>query len=60
VGERGGDEASHVDLPDALRPGPGEQGMILDERQSVLHRSLVRAFDDGCQDRISDCPQSRD
>ena len=36
VGERGGDQASDVDLPDALWPGPGEQGMLLDERQSVL------------------------
>ena len=36
VGERGRDQASDVDLPDALRPGPGEQGMLLDERQGVL------------------------
>jgi hypothetical protein len=28
VGERGADEASDVDLPDALWPGPGEQGML--------------------------------
>ena len=38
VGERGRDQASDVDLPDALRPGPGEQGMLLDERQRVLAR----------------------
>jgi hypothetical protein len=25
VGERGRDQATHVDLPDPLRPGPGEQ-----------------------------------
>ena len=36
VGERGRDQASDVDLPDPLRPGPGEQGMLLDERQRVL------------------------
>ena len=28
VGERGRDQASDVDLPDPLRPGPGEQGML--------------------------------
>ena len=38
VGERGRDQASDVDLPDPLRPGPGEQGMLLDERQRVLAR----------------------
>ena len=32
VGERDGDEAPHVDLPDPLSPGPGEQGMLLEER----------------------------
>ena len=31
VGERGRDQATHVDLPDPLRPGPGEQGLLLDE-----------------------------
>ena len=45
VGERGGDQASDVHLPDALRPGPGEQGMLLDERQSVLDRGLMGPFD---------------
>ena len=45
VGERGRDEASDVDLPDALGPGPGEQGMLLDERQSVLDGGLVGPFD---------------
>jgi hypothetical protein len=33
VGERRCDKTSDVDLPDALRPGPGEQGMLLDEHQ---------------------------
>ena len=45
VGERGRDKASDVDLPDPLRPGPGEQGMLLDKRQRVLHGGLMRAFD---------------
>ena len=35
VGERGRDEAADIDLPDALWPGPGEQGMLLDERSSA-------------------------
>jgi hypothetical protein len=30
--------------------------MLLDERQSVLHSSLMGALDDGCHDRISDRP----
>jgi hypothetical protein len=34
VGERSGDQAADVDLPDPLRPGPSEQGMLLDERQA--------------------------
>jgi hypothetical protein len=32
VGERGGNQASDVDLPDPLRSGLGEQGMLLNER----------------------------
>src|SRR5215212_10441768 len=36
VGEGGRDQASDVDLPDALRPDPGEEGMVLDECQRVL------------------------
>jgi hypothetical protein len=59
VGERGGDEASDVDLPDPLRPGPGEQGMLLDERQRVLDRGLMGPFDHSRHRRISDCPQRR-
>ena len=53
------DEASNVDLPDALRPGPGEQGMSLDERQSVVDRDLMRLFDHSRHCRISDRPQGR-
>jgi len=36
VGERRGDQASDVDLPDPLRPGPGEQGMLLDDPKASL------------------------
>ena len=57
VGERCGDQASDVDLPDPLRPGPGEQGMLLEERQSVLHCGLMRPFDHSRHRRISDRPQ---
>jgi hypothetical protein len=60
VGERGGDEATHVDLPDALWPGSGEQGMLLDEGQGVLDGGLMGPFDHSCHRRIGDRPQGRD
>ena len=60
VGERGRDQASDVDLPDALWPGPGEQGMLLDERQSVLDGGLMGPFDHGRHRRFGDRPQGRD
>ena len=41
VGERGADQAADVDLPNPLRTDPSEQGMILDERQSVLDCGLM-------------------
>ena len=44
VGERGADQAADVDLPDPLRTDPSEQGMILDQRQSVLDRGLGRSI----------------
>ena len=56
VGERGRDEAADVDLPDALRPGPGEQSMLLDEHQSVLDGGLMGPFDDGRHLLIRDGP----
>jgi hypothetical protein len=59
VGERGANQAPDVDLPDPLRPGPGEQGILLDERQSVLHGSLMGPFDHSRHHRISDRPQGR-
>jgi hypothetical protein len=56
VGERGGNEASDVDLSDPLRPGPSEQGMVLDERQGVRDGGLMGAFDHGRHCRISGRP----
>ena len=55
-----GNQAPHVDLPDALGPGPGEQGVLLDERQSVVDRGLMGPFDHRRHRRISDRPQGRD
>jgi hypothetical protein len=60
VGERGGNRASDVNLPDSLWPGPGEKGMLLNERQGVLDRGLMGPFDHSCHARISDGPQGRD
>jgi hypothetical protein len=57
VGERSGDQALDVDLPDALRPGSGEQGMPLDERQGVLDRGLMGPLDHSGHRRVGDCPQ---
>jgi hypothetical protein len=57
VGERGGHQAADVDLPDPSWPGPGEQGMILNEPQRIFYGGLVGAFDDGRHSRISDRPQ---
>jgi hypothetical protein len=34
----------HINLPDPFSPGPGEQGMLLDERQSVLRSGLMGAL----------------
>ena len=36
VGERGRDQAAHVDLPEPLWPGPGEQGMLLMNAKASL------------------------
>jgi hypothetical protein len=60
MGERGGDQASDVDLPDALWPGPSEQGMLLDERQSILDRGLMGPLDHSRHRRIGHRPQRRD
>jgi hypothetical protein len=59
VGKRGPDEATDVDLPHSLRPGAGEQGVLLDEAQRVLDRGLMGPFDDGCNCGFGDRPQRR-
>ena len=59
MGERGRDQAADVDLPDALRAGPGEQRMLLNEPQRILHRGLMGPFDDRRDGRVGDRPQRR-
>jgi hypothetical protein len=60
VGERSGDKASDIDLADALRPGPGERSMLLNERQRIRDRGLMGLFDHSCHRRFGDRPQGRD
>jgi hypothetical protein len=60
MGERRRHQAADVDLPDALWPCAGEQRMLLNEPQRILHRGLVRLFDDGRHGGGSDGPQCRD
>ena len=59
MGERGRHQAGHVDLPDPLRPGPGEQRLLLNEPQRILHRGLMGPFDDRRDGRVGDRPQRR-
>jgi hypothetical protein len=56
MGERRRDQATHVDLPDPLRPGPGEQGLLLDERQRVVDRGLMGPLDHRRHRRFGDRP----
>ena len=57
VSERRRDQPANVDLPDSLRPGPGEQRILLDEPQRIAHGGLMRAFDDRRHGRVGDRPQ---
>jgi hypothetical protein len=59
VGERSRDQATHVDLPDPLRPGSSEQGLLLDEAQRVVDRGLMGPFDHSRHRRFGDRPQRR-
>jgi hypothetical protein len=59
VGKGCRDQASDIDLPD-VRSGSSEQGMLLDERQSVLDRGLMGPFDHSRDRRISNRPQGRE
>ena len=58
MGERGRHQAAHVDLPDPLRPGPGEQRLLLDEPQRILDRGLMGPFDGRRDGRVGDRPQA--
>ena len=59
MGERGRHQAADVDLPDALRAGAGEQRMLLNEPQRILHRGLMGLFDDRRDGGGRDRPQRR-
>jgi hypothetical protein len=59
MGERGRDQTSNIDLPDPLRPGPGKQGMLLNELQRIVDRGLMGPFDHSRHRRIGDRPQGR-
>ena len=56
VGECGSDQTADINLPDPLPPRPGEQGMLLDESQRVVHGVLMGAFDHSRNRRIGDRP----
>src|SRR3954468_2972561 len=60
MGERGPDQATHIDLPDPLLAGPGEQGPLLDETQRVIDRGLMGPFDYSRDRWFGDRPQRRD
>ena len=56
VGERGGDQAPGLDLPDAVGSLAGEQGRALEERQRVPDRRVVGQFDRGRGRSVGDGP----
>ncbi len=60
VGERHPDQALHIDLPDPVRPGPGEQGPVLDEPQRVRDRRVMGPFDRRREVWVGQGPQGRD
>ena len=45
VGEPGGDEPGHLDLPDPVGPFAGVQDVVLDERQGVGDGGVVGLLD---------------
>ena len=57
VGEPGGDQPDHVDLPDAVVAGPRVEGVGLDEPQCVTDRGEVGAFDGGRDGGFGERPQ---
>ena len=52
-------QAADVDLPDALPPFPGEEGVLLQELEGVLDGGLVCLFDLRDDLRVGDRPQTR-
>ena len=59
VGERGRDQPRYVDLTDPVGARPGEQGVLLDERQRVGDGRVVGPFDLRRHLRSGDRPQGR-
>ena len=60
VGEGGRHQPVDVHLGHAVVPGPGKQGVVLDEGQGVLHGLLVGTLDDRGGLLRGDGPQRRD
>ena len=60
VGERGRDQPGDVDLAHPVRALPGEQGVLLDERQRVGDGRVVGPFDLRGDVRRGDRPQGAD
>jgi hypothetical protein len=57
--ERRRHQAADVDLPDALWPFPGEQGVLLQESERVVDGGVVGAFDLRGDLRVGDRSQRR-
>jgi hypothetical protein len=57
--ERSRHQAADVDLPDALWPFPGKQGVLLQEPERVVDGGVVRPFDLRGDLRVGDRPQRR-
>ncbi len=57
VGEGGADQASDLDLTDAVGAGACEQDLLLDEGQGVVDGGLMGGLDDGGELRVGQCPQ---
>jgi hypothetical protein len=60
VSERGRHQPVNVDLPDPLRPAPGEQRLLLDETQRIGDGGSVRPLDRRHYGPLGDRPQRRD
>gem|GEM_PF-4840994 len=56
VGERGRDHPLNVDLPDPVGAHPCKQRPGFDERQRILHRTLMGQLDPGSHLRVGHRP----